>query len=86
MREIPKTELSPDNGAVIDTKWQVGPLRYYACAASEGNEAEIVSVAPRMPRSSSMTTLVSAARMRARTSAFSTWAISGTIASARSSS
>jgi hypothetical protein len=49
MREIPKTELSPDNGAVIDTKWQVGPLRYYACAASEGHEAEIVTAAPRMP-------------------------------------
>ena len=26
MRQIPKTELSPDNGAVIDTKWKVGPL------------------------------------------------------------
>ena len=49
MREIPKTELSPDNGAVIDTKWQVGPLRYYASAAQEGNDAEIVTAAPRMP-------------------------------------
>ena len=25
MRQIPKTELSPDNGAVIDTKWKAGP-------------------------------------------------------------
>ncbi|MBA3272400.1 MAG: beta/gamma crystallin family protein [Chthoniobacterales bacterium] len=33
MREIPKTELSPDNGCVIDTKWNVGPLSYHACAA-----------------------------------------------------
>ncbi len=33
MREIPKTELSPDNGAIIDTKWKVGPLSYHACAA-----------------------------------------------------
>ena len=49
MREIPKTELSPDNGAVIDTQWQVGPLRYYASAAQEGNDAEIVTAAPRMP-------------------------------------
>lgn len=49
MREIPKTELSPDNGAVIDTKWEVGPLRYYASAAAEGNDAEIVTAAPRMP-------------------------------------
>ena len=49
MREIPKTERSPDNGAVIDTKWQVGPLRYYASAAKEGHDAEIVTAAPRMP-------------------------------------
>lgn len=33
MREIPKTELSPDNGCVIDTKWKAGPLSYHACAA-----------------------------------------------------
>ena len=33
MRQIPKTELSPDNGAIIDTKWKVGPLSYHACAA-----------------------------------------------------
>jgi hypothetical protein len=33
MRKIPKTELSPDNGAIIDTKWKVGPLGYHACAA-----------------------------------------------------
>jgi Beta/Gamma crystallin len=34
MRQIPKTELSPDNGAIIDTKWKVGPLGYHASAAS----------------------------------------------------
>src|ERR1044071_549300 len=34
MRQIPKTELSPDNGAIIDTKWKLGPLSYHACAAS----------------------------------------------------
>jgi len=32
MRQIPKTELSPDNGCVIDTKWKVGGLSYHACA------------------------------------------------------
>ena len=30
---IPKTELSPDNGAIIDTKWKLGSLRYHAHAA-----------------------------------------------------
>jgi len=34
MKQIPKTELSPDNGAIIDTKWKVGPLGYHASAAS----------------------------------------------------
>jgi hypothetical protein len=38
MRQIPKTELSPDNGAVIDTKWKVGPLRYHSVAAIAGGE------------------------------------------------
>ena len=33
MRQIPKTELSPDNGAIIDTKWKLGSLRYHAHAA-----------------------------------------------------
>ena len=33
MRQIPKTELSPDNGCVIDTKWTVAGLKYHACAA-----------------------------------------------------
>ena len=36
MRHVPKTELSPDNGAIIDTKWKVGPLSYHACAADPG--------------------------------------------------
>ena len=29
---VSKIELSPDNGAVIDTKWSVGGLSYHACA------------------------------------------------------
>ncbi len=33
MRQISKTDLSPDNGCVIDTKWKLGPLSYHACAA-----------------------------------------------------
>lgn len=35
MRQLPKTELSPDNGAIIDTKWKLGPLSYHACASCE---------------------------------------------------
>ena len=38
MKQVPKTELSPDNGCVIDTKWKVGPLSYHTCAA-EPDEA-----------------------------------------------
>jgi len=37
MKQVPKTELSPDNGCVIDTKWKVGPLSYHACAATPKN-------------------------------------------------
>src|SRR5688500_20158539 len=48
MRQIPKTELSPDNGCVIDTKWNVPPLKYYACAAAEG-DAPTLTEAPPMP-------------------------------------
>ncbi|MDP9099497.1 MAG: hypothetical protein M3N48_10980, partial [Verrucomicrobiota bacterium] len=36
MRQIPKTELSPDNGCIIDTKWKVGPLSYHACGSEAG--------------------------------------------------
>ena len=35
MRQLPKTELSPDNGCVIDMKWQLGPLSYHASAAGK---------------------------------------------------
>src|SRR5437879_12551310 len=35
MRQIPKTELSPDNGCVIDTKWKLDPLSYHASAAGK---------------------------------------------------
>jgi Beta/Gamma crystallin len=33
MKSVPKTELSPDNGCVIDTKWKLETLSYHACAA-----------------------------------------------------
>ena len=36
MSKTTKTELSPDNGAIIDTKWKVGPLGYHASAAGPG--------------------------------------------------
>jgi hypothetical protein len=48
MRQIPKTELSPDNGCVIDTKWNVPPLKYFACAAAMGDEPTLTE-APPMP-------------------------------------
>ena len=35
MRQIPKTELSPDNGCIIDMKWKLGPLSYHASAAGK---------------------------------------------------
>jgi hypothetical protein len=35
MRHVPKTELSPDNGCVIDLKWNLGPLSYHASAAGK---------------------------------------------------
>ncbi len=35
MRSISKTELSPDNGCIIDTKWTLGSLSYHASAAGK---------------------------------------------------
>jgi hypothetical protein len=31
-REVPKTELSKENGCVVDTKWKLGSLSYHASA------------------------------------------------------
>ena len=36
MKQIPKTDLSPVNGCIIDTKWKLGTLGYHPSAA--GNE------------------------------------------------
>ena len=41
MRQVPKTELSPDNGCIIDLKWKLGSLSYHASAAGK----EVVPVA-----------------------------------------
>ncbi len=48
MRETPKTELSPDNGCIIDTKWKVGPLSYHACGAG-ASHAEPGQSSARLP-------------------------------------
>lgn len=36
-RLVPKTELAPENGCIIDTKWKVGHLSYHSCATEWGN-------------------------------------------------
>ena len=35
MRQVPKTELSPDNGCIIDMKWKLGSLSYHASGAGK---------------------------------------------------
>src|SRR5207247_9571077 len=35
MKQISKTELSPDNGCIIDMKWKLGSLSYHASAAGK---------------------------------------------------
>ena len=35
MRQIPKTELAPENGCIIDMKWKLGSLSYHASAAGK---------------------------------------------------
>src|ERR1700751_5701642 len=35
MRQIPKTDLSPTNGCIIDTKWKLGSLSYHASGAGK---------------------------------------------------
>jgi hypothetical protein len=48
MRQIPKTELSPDNGCIIDMKWELGPLSYHASAAGK-EEVPFVMQLVRLP-------------------------------------
>jgi hypothetical protein len=47
MRQIPKTDLSPTNGCIIDTKWKLGTLGYHATAA--GKEEPKTSEINRLP-------------------------------------
>src|SRR5438445_13422374 len=51
MTQIPKTELSPDNGCIIATKCKLGPPSYHASAAGE-------SAAPRATESTPSPELV----------------------------
>ena len=48
MPRIPKTELSPDNGCVIDMKWKIGPLSYHASAAGK-EPVGLVTQSTRLP-------------------------------------
>ncbi len=41
MKQIPKTELSPENGAIIDTKWIVEPFRYHASAVGKADSPPV---------------------------------------------
>ena len=41
MKLIPKTELSPDNGAIIDTKWIVEPFKYHASAVGKAKSPPV---------------------------------------------
>src|SRR5204863_8164372 len=41
-------ELSPDNGCVIDMKWQIGPLSYHASAAGK-EPVPLVTQSTRLP-------------------------------------
>jgi len=40
-RVVPKTELAPENGCIIDTKWKVGPLSYHASATETGKAPSV---------------------------------------------
>jgi hypothetical protein len=43
MRQIPKTDLSPTNGCIIDTKWKLGTLGYHPTAAGkETPQGEVI--------------------------------------------
>ena len=47
MRQIPKTDLSPTNGCIIDTKWKLGTLGYHPTAA--GGEEPKTGDVTRLP-------------------------------------
>ena len=45
-KQLSKTELSPDNGCVIDMKWKLGSLGYHASAAGK----QVVAVSKEISR------------------------------------
>jgi hypothetical protein len=48
MRQLPKTELSPENGCIIDMKWKLGSLSYHPSAAGK-EKVEILKDITRLP-------------------------------------
>ena len=46
--QVLKTELSPDNGCIIDTKWALGSLSYHICAAGK-DHVDVVKDVIRLP-------------------------------------
>jgi hypothetical protein len=46
MRQLPKTELSPQNGCIVDLKWKLGSLSYHASGAGK----EVVPVNKELTR------------------------------------
>ena len=48
MRQIPKTDLSPTNGCIIDTKWKLGSLGYHPTAASTEAPAKDIARLPEL--------------------------------------
>jgi len=48
MPRISKTDLSPDNGCIIDMKWKLGPLSYHASAAGK-EQVPLVTEVIRLP-------------------------------------
>ena len=79
---VPKTELAPENGCVIDTKWKVGPLSYHACASEIGDNSHTVHNAP-MPELVVFDHIGFKGAAAAPTSVSTISAIFGTIGSAR---
>jgi hypothetical protein len=48
MRQIPKTDLSPTNGCIIDTKWKLGSLGYHPHAASNEQPNNAIARLPEL--------------------------------------
>ena len=48
MRQIPKTDLSPTNGCIIDTKWKLGTLGYHPTAAGQEPPSKDITRLPEL--------------------------------------